>query len=162
MELWQLDSIVCAIIHDLLTASSGPWIELSAWNFEPRKERSCDERGRRETEKRKQTWAVGEEKILLKKLPGQKYKTLSTLMLWFYPSVDYTQKILSTFTSLRFFSFRQGCITFFSYCHLSIKNLRPFSEAWSYFGFCEAAWCHRKLGSLKSNRLGFVPFSATY
>ena len=80
MEVWQLESRDCAVIHNLLATSPDPCIESSPWKFEPRKEKVCAERGRREEKERKQIQADGEEQTL-KKLPGHRNKTPPTLML---------------------------------------------------------------------------------
>lgn len=101
MELWQLDSGACVISQDLLAASLDPCVESSPGNFELHQKRSY---GGKRREKQQVTQVVGEEKSLLKKLPGNKCKALPTPMLWLYWETK-----LSIFASLGSFGCRQRC-----------------------------------------------------
>lgn len=50
-----MDSRICAINHVILAASPDPRIGFCPWKFEPYKERSCGERGRKEAKRKANT-----------------------------------------------------------------------------------------------------------
>lgn len=97
---------------------------------------------------------LDQEKPLLKKLPGNKCKTFPIPVFSFYSGFNCTQKCNYYF---HFFCSGRDAWKFslpWPSFHKTSKN--TLLEAWSHFGLHGAAWCCRKPGSPKSDRLRFV------
>lgn len=101
--------------------------------------------GRQETGKTsKWVWTSGEEKALLKSIPGTRWETFPSQRLWFYPFLPGI-KWPSLFLFLWDLSVSGLCVYIFHHLPFFLEMSETFLWGLNPFGFHGAAWCSKKL-----------------